>query len=139
MVLSQLFIESSMFTVYYLKTMKAFMLTELTVVLVDLWIAHFLQCTDPSSSFYNVCVQFAPVCVTSCKSIWVDDTYFLVEGALKTSLKKKQNKKQKKPFVCFPWTICIKTCYLEILIHFIILTAKYFVNTLFYFSNNWVK
>lgn len=84
-----------MFTVYYLKTMKAFMLTELKIVLVDLWIAHFLQCTN-SSSFYNVCVEFAPVSVTSCKSIWVDHIYFPVEGALKTSLKKTNKKKQKQ-------------------------------------------
>lgn len=130
------FIKSSMFIVYYLKTMKTFMLTELKIVFVDLWIAHFLQCTNsssfhPSTLFYNAGVAFAPVCVTSCKSIWVDHIYFPVEGALKTSFK--------KPFVCFPWTVCIKTCYLEISINFIILTAKYFVNTLFYFSNNWVK
>lgn len=38
-------------SVYYLKTMKTFMLTEFKTVFVDLWIAHFLQCTN-SSSFH---------------------------------------------------------------------------------------
>lgn len=80
-------------SVYYLKTMKTFMLTELKIVLVDLWIAPFLQCTNSSffhflTLFYNAGVEFAPVCVTSCKSIWVDHIYFPVEGALKTSFKK---------------------------------------------------
>lgn len=68
-----------------------FLLTELKSIHVDLWTAHFLQCTDFSffhllTLFYNnVSVGFAPVYVPSCKSIWTDHVYFPVEGTLRTS------------------------------------------------------
>lgn len=68
-----------------------FLLTELKSIHVDLWIAHFLQCTNFSffhllTLFYNnVSVGFAPVYVPSCKSIWTDHVYFPVEGTLRTS------------------------------------------------------
>lgn len=74
------------------KTMKTS--AELKSVHVDLWIAHFLQCTNSSFChllilFYNnTGVGFAPVYVPSCKSIWTDHVYFPVERNTENLLKK---------------------------------------------------
>lgn len=79
-------LSSSVFPPRIMKTLmlswKLYLLISELLTSYSVQIPHSVTFVTLSS---NAGVGFAPVCVTSCRSIWVDHVYFPVEGALKTS------------------------------------------------------